>query len=229
MSIPIIFILIKQEQGTSVTLEMIRLPDKKFDRQQCVVFMFYISKSLNLAFNIVLLTFYGVKRVKFTFTKFWNVLVGCCNQDVRALVLSIIQSDDTLRLARVFGDYYNPFYHERRQIYSCLQIWNSWHGSFNTICELLEIIWALALVMMRPACSLFYCWSYSNPIITICGRSNTRWWPRFKMWKQCIDTRGEWDKEGEGSEQTAHSRYHIALKLLITASPSAAHVHCAGE
>ena len=63
-----LIILIKQEQGTSVTLEIIRWRDKKFDRQQCVV-MFYISKSLNLAFNVVLLAFYGVKS-KIYFTKF---------------------------------------------------------------------------------------------------------------------------------------------------------------
>ena len=76
-----LIILIKQEQGTSVTLEMIRLRDKKFDRQQCVVlfvFMFYVSKSLNLAFNVVLLAFYGVKRVKFILPSFemsWLVVV----------------------------------------------------------------------------------------------------------------------------------------------------------
>ena len=60
-----LIILIKQEQGTSVTLELLRcLIKKKFDRQQfcCLVFMFYISKSLNLAFNAVLLTFYGEQR-----------------------------------------------------------------------------------------------------------------------------------------------------------------------
>ena len=96
-----LIILIKQEQGTSVTLEILRcwwIDKDVWSATVCClvsVFMFYILKSLNLAFNAVLLAFYGEQRVKFILPSFEMSWFACCNQDV----LSIIQPDDTLRLA----------------------------------------------------------------------------------------------------------------------------------